>query len=196
MNFIKNISISKKLVISVLVPLVTIIIMASLVIRDHIVSKNKYENLNVVVELNVKISQLIHETQKERGTTAVFLGSKGNKFATKIPTQRALTDKRISEIKSFISESNIKKLLINGTDIYLDNAIDELNKILTMREQISNFNISTPKAIGYYTNMNKLFLNFIAKTSQLSHDSELTYGILAYFNFLQSKERELELKEQ
>ena len=189
MNYISNISIKNKLILSVLVPLVTIIIIASLVIVKNYKAKNQYDDLNVIIELNVKISKLIHETQKERGATAGYLGSKGTKFVQKLPAQRINTDKRIEEIKDFISNSNIKSLLINGTNKYFENAITQFDRISSIRQNISNMDIKTKDAISYYTNMNKLFLNFIAKTSQLSHDSELTYSILAYFNFLQSKER-------
>ena len=189
MNLIKNISIKNKLLVSLLLPLSAIVIMAFLVISDHYISKNNYEDLNTVIELNVKISKLVHETQKERGATAGFLGSKGKKFIQKLPSQRVNTDKRIEEIKSFISSSGVKKLLTSGTDIYFQKAMEQLSNISNIRGDVSSLNIPTKKAIGYYTNMNKLFLNFIAKTSQLSTDSELTYSVLAYYNFLQSKER-------
>jgi len=189
MNFLKDIKIKNKLAISVFVPLITILIMASLVIKDHYTAKNRYENLNTIIELNVKISKLLHETQKERGATAGYLGSKGKKFRTKLPNQRKNTDAKIDELNKFLNSSNVKELLIKGTNKYFQNAISELNKLQNIRSQVDNMSISTKKAIGYYTHMNAMFLNFIAKTSQLSFDSELTYGILAYYNFLQSKER-------
>ncbi len=189
MNFIKNINIKSKLFISVMIPLLTILIMASLVISDHVIAKNEYTNIDTIVELNVKISKLIHETQKERGATAGYLGSKGKKFGDTLIAQRNSTDKKINEIKSFINSSKVKELLIDGTVNYYDIANNQLDKISNIRSSVSSFNIATKDAIGYYTNMNALYLNFIAKTSQLSHDSEITYSILAYFNFLQSKER-------
>jgi len=186
---IKNLKIKNKLIISVLAPLITILIMASLVIVDNISSKNMYEDIKVIVELNVKISKFIHETQKERGATAGFLGSKGKKFSEKLLSQRISSDKKIAELKKFIQTSNVKKLLINDTDKYFEKALSVLNNIHKIRKDVSNFSISPKEAISYYTNMHAIFLNFIAKTSQLSNDSEITYGILAYYNFLQAKER-------
>jgi len=186
---IKNLKIKNKLMISVLVPLTTIIMMATLLIFEVISSKNSYEDLNVIVELNVKISKLIHETQKERGATAGFLGSNGKKFGSKLKTQIEQSDVRIKELKDFIKQSNVEELLVRGTDKFFNVAMRELDKIENIRSQVQALSIDSGKAISYYTNMHAKFLNFIAKTSQLSNDSELTYGILAYYNFLQSKER-------
>ena len=45
------------------------------------------------VKLAVSISNLVHETQKERGATAGYVGSKGKKFTKRLPAQRLLTDK-------------------------------------------------------------------------------------------------------
>ena len=186
---IKNMKIKHKLTISVLVPLITILIMATLVIKENIASKNMYEDIQKIVKLNVKISKLIHETQKERGATAGFLGTKGKKFGSKLNKQRVLSNQRIQDLKQYIKNSNITELLIKDTDTYFSNALKELDKLSATRNSVSNMSMSVSNALGYYTNMHALFLNFIAKTSQLSNDSELTYGILSYYNFLQSKER-------
>ena len=45
-----------------------------------------------------KISMMVHEIQKERGMSAGYLGSKGEKFASEIIKQRRLTDKRITDL--------------------------------------------------------------------------------------------------
>jgi methyl-accepting chemotaxis protein len=189
MNILNNVKIKNKLIILVFVPLLTILIMASLVIKDHISLKSNYENLEVIVNLNITISKLIHETQKERGLTAGFLGTNGQKFKNEIPGQRENTNKKIQILKEFLKSSNAKELLKKNTFNYFKIAMIQLDNINNIRNQVDTLRISSTNAIDYYTKMNCLFINFIAKTSQLSSDPELTYGILSYANFLQSKER-------
>ena len=108
MNFIKNLKVKNKLIILVTIPLVSIMIMAGLVISSHITAKNQYSDLEKVIQLNVMISKLVHETQKERGATAGFLGSKGKKFANKLPAQRLSTNTKIKEFKAYIKKSQVK----------------------------------------------------------------------------------------
>ncbi len=68
-------------------------------IHFHIITLLK--KLEKVVVFSTKIGALVHETQKERGMTAGFLGSKGKKFKDKLPKQRELTNNRIKELSSF-----------------------------------------------------------------------------------------------
>jgi len=189
MNILTQISIKNKLLLNVIIPIATIIVMATIVIIGHITTKNKYENFDKIVELDAKISLLVHETQKERGVTAGFLGSKGKKFVSNLPAQRKSTDSKIQDLKTYLKDSETKTLLLPATALTLTHALDILKNIENIRSSVTTQEISPQKAIAYYTNMNKIFLNFIAQTSQQAVDSELTYTTLAYYNFLQSKER-------
>lgn len=189
MNILKQISIKNKLLLNVLIPIITIIVMATLVILGHTDKKEMHAQFDTIAKLDVSISQLVHETQKERGATAGYLGSKGLKFKEKLPTQHQNTDKEIDKLLTYISENKIKESLPTDVKESLEKALSELAKIENIRTQVSILKISSKNGIGYYTNMNKLFLNFIAKTSQLAGDAELSYSTISYYNFLQSKER-------
>jgi len=189
MEFLKNISIKNKLLINVVLPTLTMIIMASFAIHTSINKSAKYAQYDTIVKLDTQISALVHETQKERGATAGFLGSKGKKFVNRLPKQQALTDTKIQALKYFMQQESINNILEADTKAYLDKALQELSKIKAMRSSVLSQSIPAHKAIGYYTNMNAKFLNFIAKTSTQAADAELADDTLAYYNFLNSKER-------
>ncbi|MBL0707804.1 MAG: nitrate- and nitrite sensing domain-containing protein [Sulfurimonas sp.] len=189
MNFLKNISIKNKLFLNVAVPITVLVIATIVGIVDHYKSKEDYSIFNTIIGLDTKISLLIHETQKERGVTAGYMSSKGKKFAQKLSAQRENTDHAIAELQSYIKSTDIEKKLLPNIAKSLSKSLSELKNIKNMRESISSLVVDSKKAIGYYTNTNAFFLNFIAQTSQQAVDSELTYSTLAYYNFLQSKER-------
>ncbi len=189
MNFLKYVSIKNKLLLNVIAPMITIIIMASLVIISNVEKKNDYKAYNDVFKLNTKIALLIHETQKERGATAGFLGTKGKKFTQELPAQVLRSDIKLQELLVFLEESHVKELLLEDISSSLDKALTQLKRLDSIRSQISTQDIQTKDAISYYTNTHRLFLNFIAETSKQAPDSELTYSTIAYYNFLQSKER-------
>jgi Nitrate and nitrite sensing len=52
-------------------------------------------------ELAKRIARLVHETQRERGETAVLLGSDGKRFAVELAQQRAQTDRWVADLSSF-----------------------------------------------------------------------------------------------
>ena len=51
--------------------------------------------LKVGVNLSLKASDIVHELQKERGLTAGFLASNGEKFKRELNSQRDNSDKKI-----------------------------------------------------------------------------------------------------
>jgi methyl-accepting chemotaxis protein len=189
MQFLKYISIRKKLLLNVVVPILTILVMASLVISEHLTQQERYAKFDLIVKLDVKISALVHETQKERGATAGYVGSGGKKFKKRLLKQQQETDAKVVELYTYIKESGVRDILLPEVDSGLQKALNELERLKTVRSQVLALSISAKEAIFYYTHMNKLFLNFIAKTSKQAADAELTYQTLAYYNFLNSKER-------
>ena len=72
------------------------ILLSSHTTKEHLIDLEK----NVM--LTTKIGKLVHETQKERGFTAAFMGSKGKKFQNELSTQKNNTDLKISELKLFL----------------------------------------------------------------------------------------------
>ena len=155
-------------------------------LRDNLRLTDKKVKDSVLIASN--ISNLLHETQKERGATAGFIGSKGKKFVTKLPNQRILTDKRIAILK--------KSLLNYNLDLYsgvlkqrLNNALSKLNKIQKIRKDVTALKIDAGGAIGYYTSMNASFLDFVQIVAKLSTNVAESRDITAFYNFLMSKER-------
>ena len=189
MKFLKNISIKNKLLINVILPTLTMVIMAAFAIHTNVKQKNAYATYDTIIKLDTQISALLHETQKERGATATFLASKGKKFSKRLPEQKDLTDTKIVALHNFIKNNAINNILAKDTKLFFDKAMQDLQKIKTIRSSVVSQNISAKKAIGYYTKMNSKFLNFIAKTSTQAADAELADATLAYYNFLMSKER-------
>jgi len=139
-------------------------------------------------QLLSSISLLLHETQKERGMSAGYLGSDGKNFKNKLPEQRKLTNKRVSELKILLKEINLSSI-DDKINTPLSYALSDISKINSIRSQITSLDIITKDAIDYYTKMNEKFLNTIVKISTFSSSPEITRQIIAYFNFLMAKER-------
>ena len=152
---------------------------------------NERASIQHVKELNIlsqKLSHLIHETQKERGASAGYLGSKGKKFSDILPKQRNLTNEKINELHDYVST-----LDMNEFSKELKNEISSLNSKLdqlkSIRTKITSLEINVKDEVAYYTGMNANILNIVALTAKLTDSSELVKALDGYTNFLKSKER-------
>ena len=141
-----------------------------------------------LVQLSDKLSKLVHETQKERGASAGYLGSKGAKFRKKLPNQRDLTDRRLKEYKAFVATLD-QEILGDALRQKIRALNGYLGKLGDIRMQVSMLKIPLAKAIGFYTQMNRAMLDIIPETAKMSPDAPLANLLSAYANFLKSKER-------
>ncbi|KJU84658.1 methyl-accepting chemotaxis sensory transducer [Candidatus Magnetobacterium bavaricum] len=131
---------------------------------------------------------LVHELQKERGTSAGFIGSKGTKFGTDIKERYADTDKRLKELMAF-EAMTAKGTHTSDFKAEMDAALKQLQQLANNRELVGGLKISGSDAIAYYTGMIADLLHVVTRIGKLSSNAELSAIAIAYVNFLQAKER-------
>jgi len=139
-------------------------------------------------KLSIDLSRLIHETQKERGASAGFLGSNGDKFGDILPKQRESTTAKYKELVKYINTLDLNEF---STDLRnsLANLTSEMDKIGQIRSEIDSLSISIKDEVAYYSNMNQKILTAVSLTAKLAHTQKLVKALDSYSNFLKAKER-------
>ncbi|MDX8389942.1 MAG: methyl-accepting chemotaxis protein [Mariprofundaceae bacterium] len=150
--------------------------------------KQEMESFHAIAELGVASSALVHELQKERGISAGFVGSKGKKFSNKINSQRNTVDKVYADYKTKL-ESIDAKVLPSELTQAIKTSSNLMSQVQGMRKEVSGLDISVADVVAYYSKMNASFLQGVGLLSTTTQDSELVSNVLAFTNFLQSKER-------
>ncbi|GAB1465831.1 hypothetical protein MASR2M54_13310 [Aliarcobacter cryaerophilus] len=185
---ISKLSIKQKLIAIMLIPLVIVILLAAKLAYDSYRSLENLKSLDKVVILSTKIGALVHETQKERGMTAGFIGSKGVKFKDELPRQREEVNKQITFLNDFLSDFDKSKY----SDEFVKNlnsGLEKLKDLQGVRNSVNSLNIAAPIAIAYYTDTNTLLLNTLGTIVKFSNSPNVTKELGDYMNFLLSKER-------
>ncbi len=149
-------------------------------------SENK--ELSNLVEFSVKASNLLHEMQKERGMTAGFIKSRGQKFTLDLPKQRVITDEKKMD---FVAYAKTVRAGGETSDFNrsLKNVLKGLTQLAQNRKAVDSLSIKPPKAIGFYTDINTNLLRAVSSTRENSHDASILLQLSSYVNFLMGKER-------
>ncbi len=179
---LKDMTIKKRLIVLSMVSMVVITLYALKVIYEDY---KKYEDATSVIkgtELSVKLSNLLHEFQKERGASAGFLSSKGAKFKETLKNQRVLTDQKIKVLQNYLATHNDRFAELAKKSI-------DLSKLQLMRKRVDALKVSTKEAVGYYTAINTSLIDTVAKLSTQVSDPKLRNLMNSLVLFISAKER-------
>ncbi|MCB1563182.1 MAG: nitrate- and nitrite sensing domain-containing protein [Alphaproteobacteria bacterium] len=187
-QLIKNMKISRAILVVALVPTLVAFSFAGNTVIQEVNKVAELERLETLTALSVKMSALVHEQQKERGATAVFLGSGGKNFGKELNEQRQDTNQKREALQTYLKSFHPDAF---GQDFSrkLNGVLQNLGKLDNVRSQVDALSIPTPEAIGYFTALNGENLGVIAFMATLSPDASIVPSIVGYTNFLESKER-------
>lgn len=79
-------------------------------VTSGVAERRDMSELNEFTGFAKSVNEVVHESQKERGRTGLFMGSGGESFAAELADQRAVTDTRRSELDHFLLNFNAAKV--------------------------------------------------------------------------------------
>ncbi len=185
---IANLSFRAKLVLMLLPPLLGLLFYSANVLLEKYNTMKNMNDLKTLVELNGKLGDAIHGVQVERGMSAGFLVSKGEKFSTELKVQRQATDKGIAEFRAF-AEQNAAALASAGINASIETANADIGKLAKARENINAFAINPKESFAFYTGAISSLMGIIERVVAASNHPEIVREASAYFAFLQGKEQ-------
>ena len=173
-------SIKKRFIYLTFIPLVGLILFAYFFINNNNKIVDNANALNLLIKLNFIENLLVHEIQKERGISNVYLYSKGNEFFEKLNQQRKVTDKAKINRDSFL-EKHSELSAIPRLE-------QEFNKLTNIRNDINNLLIKPQAMLEYYSTINAHLIRHILYTNELTKTAKLNNLLHAYYYLVQSKE--------
>ncbi len=181
-------TIKSKLIILPAIPLiVALYLMISSIVGKYQIM-DEMTNMLSLSQVSIKISALVHETQKERGATGVFMGSRGIKFETELASQRKATDRKRTDLKAFLQDIDFDSYG-HGLKTALEKGTATMSMIDTHRKKVSTLSIPDHEGLALYTKHNELMLNVINLVSKSNKNTAMSKAGTAYVNFLKGKER-------
>lgn len=187
-SFLSRLSLVQSMIAVLILPIIVAIGLGAVIVLDRLGTVGEINRNAALVELGKAMSESVHEQQKERGATAVFINTNGESFVNELRAQRATTDplaaKALADVRAFDTTEY-------GTELtqILANIERELSRMPEVRRQIDGLSISASEAINYYTALNGLMLEVYGYIAENSSVSILTQQSLSVGQFLQGKER-------
>ncbi|MBI5660306.1 MAG: methyl-accepting chemotaxis protein [Nitrosomonadales bacterium] len=182
----KNISIAKKLVLLLSLPLAGMVIFSAIGAWQSYQQWKSLAQTEVLMKFATTVGNLAHYLQVERGATAGFVASKGERFAGELPGYRADTDKNLALLKEGIGRIDMANRS-NAFRAHIEPITSKLGGLQANRDAASQFRIPAPEAAAYYTGAIAALLEAIPEIAEQSNVL-LAKRMQAYQMFLDAKE--------
>lgn len=189
MTIIKHLSFRQKLTALILPPLLAMGFFAGQNLLTAFQEKRLVDRIRPLIALSISGSTIVHELQKERGTTAGFMSSKGTLFKEKLRTQRQLTDEAIRHETQLFSNL-LETVRQSDPSLYqaMTNVLDTLGQLPSLRTQVDELTSPTSSVTQFYTALNTTLIELSGSIARLSDHSGLTHQLRNYYTFMQAKE--------
>lgn len=185
---------SENIAISVRIAILSVIPMLALLgvgVSDLVEKRGTAVEAQIVaevVDLAPIISGLVHELQKERGTSAGFIGSNGAKFVTAIGKRRADTNRALKAYRAALPSVS-GPLSFDAFSEPFAKANASLERLISIRGSVDELSISVQDMAGYYTPLIADLLSMVESVATVTDDGRSVRALTAYIAFLQGKER-------
>jgi methyl-accepting chemotaxis protein len=161
------------------VPMLGVAALGSVHVWQKFQLYRQLDSFKDVVRLGVHLGNLVHELQKERGFSALFLGTGGESYQQQLATQRARSDQRWTEIRQSLGS-------FPATEVTRVERVIEA--LAAQRKLISDRSTSGSEAVASYSQSISQLLLVTRQLATLSPTPLLSLQVRVYTDFLQGKE--------
>jgi len=150
------------------------------------------EQLSLTCELVSAVSELVHQLQRERGVSNVFLVSEGQRFSDKLLFQIRDTDAAEQVVRQHFDRLDCDAASLSCSGVRLFNRIawvlHGLDLLQELRQQITGFSLSPEGATVAFSRLIGGLLAVVFEAADTAADPVVTRLLVAMFNFMQGKE--------
>lgn len=152
-------------------------------------TKRSYEQTRTLILFAQNISDYIHESQKERGLSAAYIGSKGAvEFKSRLVGQQTISDARFLTLLQRVNSLNHYPLPKNFKRS-IEIAIEKQKGLGKIRHRVLDLNISATEEIDFYTEMNANFLGLLPLSAKSAPTREIALRLYDNTLLVECKEK-------
>ncbi|PWC85777.1 chemotaxis protein [Azospirillum sp. TSH100] len=181
-----NMRFTRKMALALSVPMAGVIVLSSLLVWEQVESSRRAADLASVTRLSVDMTSLVHELQKERGSSSIFLSGKRDDDRQRMQTVRTVSDARLADLNRQFADTRIRDSRMAGA---MAGARDALSQLAGLRTGVDGMAQSSLEAVGNYTAMIRKLLDAAGQARSLSDDSDQLRAADAMVSLSEAKER-------
>ena len=186
-NLLDSLDLKAKLAALAIIPLLGLTFFSASALLDRRAEASEGSKLEDLAEVGGALGDLLHETQRERGSTAVYVSSEGTNFVTELPAQHDRTDAAYSNLQTVLDAN--AGVITDEIAESLAPALTSLDALAITRSSVLTLDAELGPTIGWYTAINNSLLDGVAGMVGEATDPTVARSAASYLSFLSGKER-------
>ena len=189
LKWLNNYGISLRILTAISLTFILFLIFSADKMVGYYQLSGQMNTLQKLTEFTPKIGDLIHELQKERGTSAGFIGSQASPaFTTRLTDQHQASNKKQANFNSAISAIDL--IAINDDLVKKSTlAMSALTQLEQKRHAVMAMTQTVGDMATYYTGTITRLLDMIKVVGNITDNPHLLREITSYIALLEAKER-------
>ncbi len=146
--------------------------------------------LMISCDLVTRVTELIHELQRERGQSNIFLISQGSRFVKEREEEMKACLAAEDNFRRILHKLNLDHCASSSSRIFscIAHVLHGLDGLPGQRELINQGKIRAAENTQVYSDLITGLLSLVFEAADLSSDPDITRALVAMFNFEQGKE--------
>ena len=177
-----------RIILPVLLPMAGLLALSWTIVAGQWRTMAEMGRAEALAMLATNSSALVHEMQRERGASSVFVASKGTQLGKEMAEQRRLTDEKrrvfLAEMTRFARSAFPRALATR-----MDAAQAKIAELDATRERVSGLAIDADASSAYFTASVAVLLQLAGEIGAEVTEPELAHSIAAYLDLMNAKER-------
>lgn len=159
-----DLKIARKLSLLLILPMATFLILVALGCIDRWTTIGKLQQVERALVVSLSAGELMHEMQKERGYTAGYLGSKGEKYSSELAEQIRKTDIASKNFSSALADAiaNNRSAFTQAFSLYTT----KISGLSGIRNSAKELKVDVLQAISTYNGIINSLLTAIAELNE------------------------------
>ena len=181
-----NMRVMRKLALALSIPMAGVVVTSSLLVWDQLEASRRADDLASVTRLSVGMTSLVHELQKERGSSSVFLSGKLDEDRRRMETVRTASDGKLADLMPQFAAARIRDPQVAAA---MTSARDALSQLTGLRSGVNTMTQSPLETVASYTVMIRKLLDAAGQARSMSDDSDQLRAADAMVSLSEAKER-------
>ena len=183
---LRNIRIGRRIALGVIPAAVVLLILFGLLVGREMNTARQARRLGEIAVLAVKTNAAIHEIQRERGGSSLFLASKGAQFGAELAELRKGTDRGSAQLTAALDQ--LSPDTVDALGAMPRTAKASLAGVAALRGRVDRQEVGAPEAVAAYSDTVLRLIELVARSRSVSTDPVSTRQVTSLLELTEAKE--------